>query len=149
MAAGAAGAAAAGQAGLGEASLAKEGAREGSLPQPPGDAVLMRYRGIEYVKIRGFWRARPGQGTGERGGGRPRRRTRRERGEPRVFWECVNERNGHHCSVKHRKRSGAVAHVRQLNTAAWRVGGRSAQTWEPFQVVDGVGYHHGVGAPRE
>lgn len=108
----------------------------------------MTYRGIEYIKIRGFWRALPGQGTGKRSKRRPKRKTRREPREPARFWECVNERNGHRCGTKHRARSATVSHARELNKKAWRVGGRTAQTWEPFNVVDGVGYHYGVGAPR-
>lgn len=106
----------------------------------------MTYRGIEYIKINGYWRARPGQGTGERS--RPKRKTKRQPREPARFWECVNERNGRHCSVKHRTRTGCSGHARQLNKGAWRVGGKAAQTWEPFKVVDGVGYHYGVGAPK-
>lgn len=108
----------------------------------------MRYRGVEYQKIRGYWRALPGQGTGERGAGRIKRKVKREPREPQTFWECVNESNGRHCDVHHRTRTGCVRHVRQLDKQAWRVGGRAARRWEPFKVIDGIGYHFGVGAPK-
>jgi hypothetical protein len=107
----------------------------------------MRYRGLEYVKVRGFWRALPGQGTGERSSPR-RRKPKRKPGEPAAFWECVNERNGRNCGTKHRTRSGCSTHMRELNRNAWRVRGKAGQTWELFKVVNGRGYHFGVGAPK-
>jgi hypothetical protein len=109
----------------------------------------LRYRGIDYVKVRGYWRARPGHGTGERDPTlRPKRQTKRQPHEPTSFWECVNESNGRHCPIKHKGRQACSRHARELNRRAWHVGGRKAQTWTPFKVVDGVGYHYGVGAPK-